>query len=975
MGKNQSASGLTNVIQYNNGNITFVSGSTTLMSISSSGAITTTGVISGSNVLTASYANNAELLDGLDSTAFATTGAYSATSGSLYTVSSSAYATSGSLSTASGSFNTRVSALEATGSALSSSILSVSSSAYATSGSLSATSGSLSAASGSFNTRVSALEVTGSALSSSILSVSSSAYATSGSLSTDSGSFNSRVASLETYSTNLTAKTASFATTGSNTFIGSQVVSGSLTASGSITATGTITAQTLVVQTITSSVVYSSGSNVFGNDIGNSQRFTGSVLITGSLTLTGPMIGSSTMCSLMTNTGCIGIGTATPSSALQIYRTAYTGNQFKTYAELQAAPTTLCYTTSDGFGLILNMYEAISGAPYTRYADIVANTGDISNSAMRFFTKAASVNATEKMRITPEGDVGIGTAGGSYGKFTVDASNQSYAIVALANDQTSARIRIKNTGASGGDYAWIAGVNNVGNAGFSLLDITNSATKLTIDSTGVTTFSCQVCTTALVTADLRYTGTGYITYDTSASGTSCLIIRQNATERMRISECGYVAVTGNQALSCVPYLQGMSFGWNRSNGQGESMINWTNAGGGTTCDLVFNFRDSSTLYERLRIASTGAATFACSVQATSLGMNVVPLSDRVLYLSGNLSTTGASQFQSVMNGTVVNAATTIYGMYVGNNSNVNVTNSYAIYIETTGGSGTINNKYGIYQASSGDKNYFAGNVGIGIGSPSARLQTVSSGLGDSGGIRITNTGAGGDDYRIWPTATVNGEGAGKLIFTNNTGNVLTLTSGGLVGIGTTSPTFSNGSGLVVHSDGASRIKLSNPTSGQGATDGFELIMSGADAYVYNYEAGPMIFGAGNAERMRILSGGNIGIGTTDACSTLDVRGTITNGATAGSNSTIDVSPAKQSIANGACVDFPSMSGMIVVNDWTDGSATIFLVGGGSTTAIGSNSGIAGTTHYNGTIAGYRWCNNKGYTANFGFLVFKTRNTA
>lgn len=152
MGKNQQASGLTNIIHYdNNGNITFVSGSTTLMSISSSGAITTTGVISGSNVLTASYANNAELLDGLDSTAFATTGAYSATSGSLYTVSSSAYATSGSLSTASGSFNTRVSALEATGSALSSSILSVSSSAYATSG-------SLSAASGSFNTRVATIE-------------------------------------------------------------------------------------------------------------------------------------------------------------------------------------------------------------------------------------------------------------------------------------------------------------------------------------------------------------------------------------------------------------------------------------------------------------------------------------------------------------------------------------------------------------------------------------------------------------------------------------------------------------------------------------------------------------------------------------------------------------------------------------------------------------------------------------------------
>ena len=106
MGKNQSASGLTNFIHYDsNGNITFVSGSTTLMSISSSGAITTTGVISGSNALTASYANNADLLDGLNSTAFATTGAYSDTSGSLYS-------TSASLSAASGSFNSRVTALE-----------------------------------------------------------------------------------------------------------------------------------------------------------------------------------------------------------------------------------------------------------------------------------------------------------------------------------------------------------------------------------------------------------------------------------------------------------------------------------------------------------------------------------------------------------------------------------------------------------------------------------------------------------------------------------------------------------------------------------------------------------------------------------------------------------------------------------------------------------------------------------------------
>jgi hypothetical protein len=71
------------------------------------------------------------------------------------------------------------------------------------------------------------------------------------------------------------------------------VISGSLTLTGSITSTGpitgsgfftagTITAQTLVVQTVTSSVSSITGSTKFGSIIGNTHQFTGSVLITGS---------------------------------------------------------------------------------------------------------------------------------------------------------------------------------------------------------------------------------------------------------------------------------------------------------------------------------------------------------------------------------------------------------------------------------------------------------------------------------------------------------------------------------------------------------------------------------------------------------------------------------------------------------------------------------------------------------------------
>ena len=86
-----------------------------------------------------------------------------------------------------------------------------------------------------------------------------------------------------------TLSTGNIVTTGSNTFVGNQTLTGSLNITGSVTATGNITAQTLVVQTITSSVVYSSGSNVFGNVIGNTHQFTGSVLVTGSVSSNGKL--------------------------------------------------------------------------------------------------------------------------------------------------------------------------------------------------------------------------------------------------------------------------------------------------------------------------------------------------------------------------------------------------------------------------------------------------------------------------------------------------------------------------------------------------------------------------------------------------------------------------------------------------------------------------------------------------------------
>ena len=70
---------------------------------------------------------------------------------------------------------------------------------------------------------------------------------------------------------------------GGTNWSGSFLLTGSFNASGNITTAGTITAQTLVVQTVSSSIIYSSGSNIFGNKNTDNQVFTGSVYISGSI--------------------------------------------------------------------------------------------------------------------------------------------------------------------------------------------------------------------------------------------------------------------------------------------------------------------------------------------------------------------------------------------------------------------------------------------------------------------------------------------------------------------------------------------------------------------------------------------------------------------------------------------------------------------------------------------------------------------
>jgi hypothetical protein len=100
-----------------------------------------------------------------------------------------------------------------------------------------------------------------------------------------------------------------------------------------------------------------------------------------------------------------------------------------------------------------------------------------------------------------------------------------------------------------------------------------------------------------------------------------------------------------------------------------------------------------------------------AVLSSGLGLGGnFPTADRQFVVSGTSFTSGTLQYQAVFNTTFVNAASNLYGIYVHNNTNANVTNSYSLFVATTGGSGTVTNKWGIYQTGSSDNNYFAGKV-------------------------------------------------------------------------------------------------------------------------------------------------------------------------------------------------------------------------------------------------------------------------
>jgi hypothetical protein len=173
------------------------------------------------------------------------------------------------------------------------------------------------------------------------------------------------------------------------------------------------------------------------------------------------------------------------------------------------------------------------------------------------------------------------------------------------------------------------------------------------------------------------------------------------------------------------------------------------------------------------------------------------------------------------------------------------------------------------------------NVGIGTSSPRTNLHIGSGSTGNQLGLLIsrgatTNFLVCNDGTKEAYIGTDVGNAYVKLGSLSNhpvaisQSNVVAMyiDTSRNVGIGTSSPTVQ----LDVYSSTLqSEVKISNSGTGNTASDGFGLLNNGSTAYVWNYEAGVLLFGTSNAERMRIHSNGAVSIGSTSNLGVLGVK--------------------------------------------------------------------------------------------------------
>lgn len=188
---------------------------------------------------------------------------------------------------------------------------------------------------------------------------------------------------------------------------------------------------------------------------------------------------------------------------------------------------------------------------------------------------------------------------------------------------------------------------------------------------------------------------------------------------------------------------------------------------------------------------------------------------------------------------------------------------------------------------------------------SALVQMDAFGSASTGTIGGANK-AGMASLRLYPqtggSAMIAGQGSYPLIFAVNDIEYMRIHSTGNIGMGSATGNSALSFYYPKATNASHRFMVENTTNGSAASASVEVASSSGQLGFYSYatsftgsgltvgnsseifsnqpagiymvsSAGPLIFASNNSERIRVLSGGNVGIGTTTPGSLLDVNGT------------------------------------------------------------------------------------------------------
>ena len=550
--------------------------------------------------------------------------------------------------------------------------------------------------------------------------------------------------------------------------------------------------------------------------------------------------------------GNLGIGTSSPTEKFTVQGAPTTYGDSRFNASLF---DTTSATTGTGSGIAFSGWtnETGTGATFAQIKGIKENStaGNVAG-AFVISTQPASGTPTERVRINSSGNVGIGTPNPSSKLDVFSTENYSWAATITNNGSTNAHGLLAYTGplSTGIPFAvYSASVERmrVSPAGDLGIGTSSPASQLDVSKTGdaiISLTSAGVQRYQLITRS----GGNFEVYDQSSTA-SRLTLTQSGNlglgitpsawslyKALQVNSTGVFSnVSGTTRVGDNFYYDGSSYRYLTNsyanmvqyNGGGGGFA-WFNAPSGTAGDAI-SFTQAMTLdasgnlgigtsspAAKLDVtggSSTGGFIVNGSIASVRASSTVVDIGDgnRIMALGPNTTTAGLFKF------IVASSDASVY--------------TTAATIDTSG------------------------NVGIGTSSPVGRL-TLRGAAGTSGknqGILLeysngTEYGALGlNNGSGWPQLMARA-GAGITFHTNSdlqtTGEAMRLDSSGNLGIGTSSP--------------ASKLTVSNGT----VTAGIQPYTPDGICYFGTSSNHGLAFLTNSAERMRLDTSGNLGLGVT-----------------------------------------------------------------------------------------------------------------